>query len=74
MTSLDRITHIPSIAHGRPTIRGMRVRVSDVLGLLASGVTADEILDDYPYLEPEDITACLEYAAGEADHPVVLAS
>lgn len=51
----------------------MRIRVKDVLGLLAAGVPHAEILEDYPYLESEDITACLEYAAAEADHPVLVA-
>jgi uncharacterized protein (DUF433 family) len=51
----------------------MRIRVKDVLDLLAAGVSEDEILDDYPYLEVEDIRACLEYAAAEADHPVLVA-
>ena len=51
----------------------MRIRVKDVLDLLAAGVPHAEILEDYPYLESEDITACLEYAAAEADHPVLVA-
>lgn len=51
----------------------MRVRVKDVLDLLAAGAREKEILEDYPYLEAEDISACLEYAAAEADHPVLLA-
>jgi uncharacterized protein (DUF433 family) len=51
----------------------MRVRVKDVLDLLAAGVPREEILDDFPYLEDADITACLEYAAAGADHPVLLA-
>jgi uncharacterized protein (DUF433 family) len=51
----------------------MRIRVKDVLDLLASGVGEAEILEDYPYLEAEDIRACLEYAAAEADHPVLVA-
>jgi len=51
----------------------MRIRVKDVLDLLAAGVSGAEILEDYPYLEAADITACLEYAAAEADHPVLVA-
>jgi uncharacterized protein (DUF433 family) len=51
----------------------MRIRVKDVLGLLAAGVSEVEILEDFPYLEHADITACLEYAAEEADHPVLIA-
>jgi uncharacterized protein (DUF433 family) len=51
----------------------MRIRVKDVLDLLAAGVKEEEILEDYPYLEAADIQACLAYAAAEADHPVLLA-
>ncbi len=51
----------------------MRMRVKDVLDLLAAGVPEAEILEDYPCLEAEDIGACLEYAAAEADHPVLVA-
>lgn len=51
----------------------MRIRVKDVLELLAAGVPEKEILEDYPYLEPEDIIACLEYATAEADHPILVA-
>jgi uncharacterized protein (DUF433 family) len=54
-----RITIIPGVCGGRPTIRGLRITVADVLDLLAGGMTVEEILTDYPYLEPEDITACL---------------
>ena len=50
----------------------MRIRVKDVLDLLAAGVSEAEILADYPYLESEDISACLTYAAAEADHPVLV--
>jgi uncharacterized protein (DUF433 family) len=50
----------------------MRIRVKDVLDLLAAGVPREEILEDYPYLEDEDISACLEYAASEADHPILV--
>jgi uncharacterized protein (DUF433 family) len=74
MSKLDRITSDPKISNGRPIIRGMRIRVIDVLGLLAAGVSHDEILEDYPYLEQDDITACLEYAAAELNHPVLIAS
>jgi len=51
----------------------MRIRVKDVLDLLAAKVPEQEILEDYPYLEPDDITACLQFAAAEADHPVLVA-
>lgn len=70
---MDRITFNPNQCSGRPCIRGMRIRVKDVLDLLAAGVGEAEILEDYPYLEAEDIRACLEYAAAEADHPVLVA-
>lgn len=66
---LSRITLRPEQCGGRPCVRGMRIRVSDVLGLLAAGAPAAEILDDYPYLEREDIAACLLYAARRLDHP-----
>ena len=60
---LARITRDPTVMGGRPCIRGMRVTVGTVLGLLASGHDADEILKAYPYLEREDISAALTYAA-----------
>lgn len=69
----SRITFNPKQCGGRPCIRGMRIRVKDVLDLLAAGVPEQEILTDYPYLEAEDIVACLEYAAAEVDHPVLVA-
>ena len=56
---LDRVTINPDQCGGRPCIRGMRIRVSDVLDLLAVGESQSEILRNYPYLEPEDIAACL---------------
>ncbi len=70
---MDRITFNPNQCGGRPCFRGMRIRVKDVLDLLAAGVAEAEILEDYPYLEAEDIRACLEYAAAEADHPILVA-
>ena len=60
---LNRITINPNICHGKPTIRGMRIMVSDILEMLAGGMTRDEILDDYPYLEKEDIDESLKFAA-----------
>ena len=60
---LDRITNNPDQCHGRPCIRGMRIRVVDVLEMLAAGMTAAEILADYPYLEADDIRASVAYAA-----------
>ena len=69
---LSRITSNPSQCGGRPCIRGKRIRVKDVLDMLAGGATEAEILNDYPYLEPADIRACLEYAAAQIDHAVVM--
>jgi uncharacterized protein (DUF433 family) len=63
MRELHRITLNPDQNGGRPSIRGLRVRVKDVLELLAAGVSRDEILADFPYVEDGDITASLEYAA-----------
>ena len=71
MSELHRITFDPELCGGRPCIRGMRVRVTDILDLLAAGASRDEILEDYPYLEMEDITAALQFAARRADHPVM---
>lgn len=74
MPLLGRITVDPEIVHGRPAIRGTRMRVTDVLSLLAAGASESEILEDYPYLAAEDIRACLQYAAVQADHAIVVAS
>ncbi len=74
MSVLDRIVVDPEVVHGRPSIRGTRMRVTDVLSLLAAGATEAEILEDYPYLTADDIRACLAYAAAQADHPIMLAS
>ena len=60
---LNRITIDPEICHGKPTIRGLRYPVENMLELLASGMIIDELLEDYPDLEKEDFLACLEYAA-----------
>jgi uncharacterized protein (DUF433 family) len=59
--------------HGRPCIRGLRVTVSDILGLLSNGESRDTILLDYPYLESADIDAALAFAARHADHPIIAA-
>jgi len=69
---LERITVQPNQCHGRPCIRGLRIRVSDVLGMLASGMEVNEILADYPYLERDDIMAALQYASRQAERPVLL--
>ncbi len=71
MSQLHRITVHPEQCGGRPCIRGLRVRVKDVLDLLAAGASHEEILEDYPYLEADDITAALEFAAKQSDHPVL---
>jgi uncharacterized protein (DUF433 family) len=70
---LDRVTVDPEVCGGRPCIRGMRVRVKDILDMLAGGATRAEILSDYPYLQDEDITAALEFASRATDHPVMVA-
>ena len=69
-----RIKADPAICGGRPTVAGTRMRVSDILEMLAGGSSEAEILADFPYLALEDIRACLAYAAGAADHPVVTAA
>jgi uncharacterized protein (DUF433 family) len=71
MTLMDRITIEPGKCGGRPCIRGYRFRVTDLLDLLAHGASREEILEDYPFLEPEDISAALSYAAHQADHAVL---
>lgn len=74
MSLLSRITMNPEVCGGRPCVRGMRIRVKDVLDLLASKVPEAEILEDFPYLEADDIQACIEFAAAQADHPVLLSA
>jgi len=68
---MSRITFDPDQCGGRPCIRGMRIRVTDILDLLASGEGEDDILADFPYLERDDIRACLAFAAAEIDHPIL---
>lgn len=70
---LDRITVNVEQCGGRPCVRGMRIRVSDVLGLFAAGLNAEEILKEMPDLEPEDLKACLQFAARRLDHPLLAA-
>ena len=70
---LDRITIDPEQCGGRPCIRGMRIRVIDVIDLLASGLTPQQILAEMPDLQPEDITASLRYASQRLDHPILAA-
>ena len=71
MNLLDRITVEPDKCGGRPCLRGLRIRVADILGILAEGVSHEQILRDFPYLEPDDIKAALAYAARQADHAVL---
>jgi len=68
MSYRDIITIEPGKRGGKPCIRGMRVTVYDVLEYLASGMTTEEILKDFPYLTADDIKACLEYAADRERH------
>ncbi|HZS87757.1 MAG TPA: DUF433 domain-containing protein [Chloroflexota bacterium] len=70
---LDRITVSPTQCGGRPCIRGMRIRVSDILDLLAAGLSTDQILAEMPDLEQNDIKAALIYASRTLDHPVLVA-
>ncbi len=70
---LDRISIDPEVCGGRPCIRGTRIRVIDVLALLAAGAARSEILRDYPRLTDADITAALEFAVHQMDHPVIAA-
>ena len=74
MNYMERITFNPNQCGGRPCIRGMRIRVKDVLDLVAAGLPESEILADFPDLEADDIKASLEYAAAQLDHPVLVAS
>ena len=71
MSETYRITVDPAQCGGRPCLRGLRIRVKDVLDLLAAGAGREEILADYPLIETEDITAALEYAARQSDRPVL---
>ena len=74
MSTVERITISPLQCGGKPCVRGMRIRVKDVLDMLAGGATSEQILADYTDLEPEDIRACLAYAARYLDHPVLVAA
>lgn len=71
MTQLHRITVDPNVCGGRPAIRGLRIRVRDILDMLAAGASREQILADYPYLEADDIVAALQFAATQSDHPVL---
>jgi uncharacterized protein (DUF433 family) len=71
---MNRITIDPEQCGGRPCIRGMRIRVVDVLDLLANGLTPSQVLEELPDLELEDIGACLRYASRKLNHPVLVAA
>ena len=70
MSELNRITFDTNSMGGRACLRGMRVTVSLILNLVANGLTVDEIIEDYPYLEPEDIQQSLRYAAWLAEEAI----
>ena len=70
---LRRITINPEQCGGRPCIRGMRIRVIDVLDLLAAGLSREQVLEELPDLESDDISAALQYASRRLDHPVIAA-
>jgi uncharacterized protein (DUF433 family) len=74
LAGFPRISVDPRICGGRPVISGTRVRVSDVLEMLAGGASVSEIGKDYPYVTEDDVRAALAYAAAQADHAVVLAA
>ena len=70
----ERITINPKQCGGRPCVRGMRIRVTDVLDLYAAGLDAKQILEEMPDLEPEDLQSCLQYASRRLNHPVLIAA
>lgn len=70
---LKRITQRPGQCGGRPCIRGMRIRVSDVIDMIAGGMSQQQILADFPYLEAEDILACLVFASLRVSHSEIAA-
>jgi len=74
MKYADRITFDPEQCGGRPCIRHYRIRVKDVLDMLAGGASEAEILRDYDFLEAEDIRACYEFAADRVDYPILVNS
>ena len=73
MNLLERITINPEQCGGRPCIRGMRIRVMDVLDLLAAGLTTEQVLEELPDLEREDVQAVLQYASKRLSHPQLAA-
>jgi uncharacterized protein (DUF433 family) len=70
---LKRITIDTDRVHGRPCVRGLRVTVAEILGLMSAGQSGETILQEYPYLEAADIDAVLAFAARQADHPIIAA-
>ena len=68
--SWNRITADPAVMQGRPCVRGMRITVNLVMNLVANGMTSSEIIEEYPDLDPEDITECVQYAASLTDERV----
>ena len=74
INGFPRISVDPAICGGRPVVAGTRLRVTDVLDMLAGGASEAEIVADYPYVSAADIRACLAYAASMANHPIVIAA
>lgn len=70
---MERITVNPDQCGGRPCIRGLRIRVTDVLELLAAGLTPQEVIEELPDLESADVGACLKFASRRLDHPILVA-
>ncbi|KAA3610947.1 MAG: DUF433 domain-containing protein [Calditrichaeota bacterium] len=70
---MERVTLNPEQCGGRPCIRGMRIRVTDVLDLYAQNLTSEQILEELPDLEKEDLQACLQYASRKVNHAVLVA-
>jgi uncharacterized protein (DUF433 family) len=73
MALLERITFSPKQCGGRPCIRGLRIRVQDVLDLLADGMTTAEVVRQLPDLEPDDVRACIAFASQRVGHPILVA-
>lgn len=69
----ERITVDPEQCGGRPCVRGMRIRVTDVLDLLAAGLSPQQVIEEMPDLQVDDILACLRFASRRLDHPIVAA-
>ena len=74
IAGFSRLSTDPAVCGGRPVIAGTRMRVSDVLEMLASGASEAEIVQDFPYVAASDVRSCLAYAAYSADHPIVTAA